>query len=325
MIDIKNLLLEVPSLTLNKITLHLHDHEYFVLLGPTGSGKSLLLDIIAGAYSPESGKITLDGRDITHERPESREIGYVPQDYALFDNMKVIDNLTFGLRVHGVSRHDAYKQLKRLIKTLELEDLLEKRPEVLSGGEKRKVALARALATSPKLLLLDEPFSGLDQNLKDRFIYELKRIHDEYGIPTIHVTHNRIEAIELGDRVGILQHGTLEQVGKFDELINAPKNEFIAKFLGIENVINSAELNRYLNLPEDTTVAFTPEDVVLLIDKDNGIDGIPVAIQQVIKLEKSLMITGLIFENPIKIKSNANFSINGDSIKIKIKKYRRIL
>lgn len=235
MIRIENITLSVPTLTIENINLKIQNNEYFILLGPTGAGKSLFLDIIAGAYRPDEGHIFLDEEDITLKSPERRKIGYVPQEYSLFNNMSVKDNITFGLRVRGVYKAEAEKKVMPLIKTLDLENLLNKRPEVLSAGEKQKVTIARALAIEPKLLLLDEPLISLDLIIKEKFMYELKRIHKEYGLTTIHVTHEPVEAIELADRIGVFNNGKLVQVGDYNSIISSPQNEFIAKFMGLNN------------------------------------------------------------------------------------------
>jgi molybdate/tungstate transport system ATP-binding protein len=319
MIRIENITLRVPTMSLEDISFKIQDHEYFILLGPTGAGKSLFLDIIAGAYLPDEGHIFFDDEDITLKSPESRKIGYVPQDYSLFNNMSVKDNITFGLRVRGLYKAEAEKKVIPLIKTLDLEKLLNKRPEVLSGGEIQKVAIARALATEPKLLILDEPLTSLDQNIKQKFTYELKRIHKEYGLTTIHVTHDPAEALELADRIGVINNGKLVQIGDYNSLIESPKNEFIAKFMGLNNVVKNNELNKKLGIEENDMIAFKSDDVVL---SDEGFE---VAVEQIIKIGPSFMVIGYLLGQKIDIKITDNINMSQNSIKIKIKKFTKIL
>lgn len=319
MISIENIKLSVPTLTIENISITINDNEYFVLLGPTGAGKSLFLDIIAGAYRPDEGHIFLNGEDITMKAPERRNIGYVPQEYSLFNNMNVKDNITFGLRVHGLSREEAEKEVEPLIKVLELDKLLKKRPEVLSGGEKQKVAIARALAIKPKLLLLDEPLTGLDLNIKEKFTYELKRIHREYGLTTIHVTHEPSQALELADRIGVFNNGRLVQIGDYKNILSNPNNEFIAKFMGLGNIVRSKELNSLLGIDESATIAFSSEDAVL------SEDGFQVTVDQILRTGNSLMIRGSLFGEKVEIKSSGDLNLSSAIIKIKIKKFTKIL
>jgi len=318
MIRIENISLSVPTLTIDDVNLTIQDNEYFILLGPTGAGKSLFLDIMAGAYRPDKGHIFLDDEEITFRSPERRHIGYVPQEYSLFNNMCVKDNITFGLRVKGIFKAEAEKKIAPLIKTLDLEKLLNKRPEVLSGGEKQKVAIARALAIEPKLLLLDEPLTGLDLNIKEKFTYELKRIHKEYGLTTIHVTHEPAQAIDLADRIGVFNNGKLVQVGEYDNIISKPNNEFIAKFMGLNNIIKNQELNKRLGFGENDILAFRSEDVVL------SEEGVEVEVEQIIKIGNSFMILGYLFGEKVEIKTTDNINISKDIVKIKIKKFTKI-
>ncbi|MGC8663499.1 MAG: ABC transporter ATP-binding protein [Thermoplasmata archaeon] len=315
MIEIRNINVEVPSFKLENINITVKEGEYFILLGPTGSGKSLLLDTIAGSIYPENGEIIIDGKNITNYQPEKRNIGYVPQDYSLFDHMKVLDNVIFGLRVRGKSKNEAFEIARPVIEKLNLDEHLDKYPYVLSGGEKQKVAIARALAIRPRVLLLDEPLTGMDQNLRNKFMDDLKKIHDEIGLTTLQVTHSRDEARYLADNIGILNYGRLEQTGKYDEIIGRPKSEFVARFLGSENILSNKKLNEQLKIEKDLKIAFRPNDIELCND------GVAVEIESMNKTHDGIKIAGSVDNEKINIILNQIPEIKENKIKIKIKEF----
>jgi len=233
---IDNLRFEIGAFALRDISLEIASDEYFVLLGPTGSGKTLLLKCLAGLIRPDSGHITIDERDVTHLVPRLRNVGYVPQDYGLFPHMDVLANITFALRVRGTPPDAAGRRVERLVDFLRLGHLLERSPVHLSGGERQRVALARALAIEPKLLLLDEPVSALDESMRDRVCSELRQIQQELRVATIHVSHNLEEALAVSDRAGVIYDGRLAQVGNIAELMNHPRTELLGRFLRAENI-----------------------------------------------------------------------------------------
>ena len=232
MIEIKNLSVRLGDFSLNDINLTILDREYFVLLGPTGAGKTILVECIAGLCRFRKGKLWIDENDVTPLPPEERQIGYVPQDYCLFPFLNVLNNITFGMKEKRVEKDKMRQQVETLAPLLGISHLLNRDVRTLSGGEKQRVALARALAVSPRILLLDEPLSSIDVRTAKSLRQELRRLHEELGVTTIHVTHNLGEAGELADRIAVLNMGKLEQVGTPEEVFFYPQSETVSDFLG---------------------------------------------------------------------------------------------
>ncbi|ENN95787.1 ABC transporter [Methanocaldococcus villosus KIN24-T80] len=214
-------------------------NEYCIILGPSGAGKSVLLKCIAGILKPDKGKVILDGKDITSLSPEKRSIGYVPQNFALFPNMNVYKNIAYGLLLRGEDKEVVKRKVKELAEFLNISHLLDRDVKTLSGGEQQRVALARALILEPKILLLDEPTSSLDINIKEEVIKELKKIN----IPVLHVTHDLNEARTLAEKVGIFLNGKLIEFGKRD-ILYKPKKIETAEFLGF-NIIDGKIISPY--------------------------------------------------------------------------------
>jgi len=238
MIHIRNISLHAGRFTiLKEINLLVNNGEYLVILGPTGAGKTVLLECIAGLHKIKVGEVWIDDRDITPLTPEERGIGYVPQDYILFPFLNVRQNIIFGLRQNKYSKIEIQERVNTLSHMLNISHILERDTHSLSGGEKQRVCIARALALSPKILLLDEPLSSLDLQTSKHLRQELKRIHNELGVTTIHVTHNQSEAEEIADRIAIISHGKLEQVDKPHEIFFSPKNEVVSNFVGALNIM----------------------------------------------------------------------------------------
>jgi len=219
------------------VSLSVGRSEIVALLGPSGSGKTTVLRLVAGFETPDSGRIVVEGQDVTAVVPERRRFGMVFQHYALFPHMTVGENVAFGLESQGVSRAAARERVAETLAAVELAGYEDRRVTQLSGGQQQRVALARALAPRPRVLLLDEPLSNLDPTLRDRTRRELKRVIRSVGITTLCVTHEQEEAFELGDRVAVLSAGRLEQVGSPEELYEEPKTRFVATFIGRSTVL----------------------------------------------------------------------------------------
>jgi len=236
MIEIKNLAVDLGTFQLQDINLKIEPGEYFIILGPTGSGKTILLESIAGLYPIKSGEIWLNGREVTKLEPEKRGIGFVYQDYALFPHLSVKDNLLFGLKQTKQPKTELQSTVDWIAGLLGVSHLLERKPETLSGGERQKVALARALCISPQVLLLDEPLSALDPHTREAVQQELREIHRRLETTIIHVTHDFEEAIALGDRIAVLSEGRILQIGTPEQVFRQPSSEFVARFSMARNV-----------------------------------------------------------------------------------------
>ena len=224
---------------LNDVSLDIAPGELIALLGPSGSGKTTLLRTIAGLEFPDAGQILFDGEDVSYASAASRRVGFVFQQYALFKHMTVARNVAFGLDVRKGKdkppKAEIAARVDELLKLVELGGLSKRYPAQLSGGQRQRVALARALAVAPRVLLLDEPFGALDATVRKSLRKELRRIHDATGVTTIFVTHDQEEALDLADRVAILNQGRIEQVGTPAEVHDNPANAFVCGFVGEAN------------------------------------------------------------------------------------------
>jgi putative spermidine/putrescine transport system ATP-binding protein len=235
---------------LEPATLDIARGETLVLLGPSGCGKTTMLRIIAGLERPdEGGKVLFDGSDMTSVPIERRNVGMVFQSYALFPNMSVADNIGYGLRIRGVPKEERAARVAELVKLTNITGLENRRIDQLSGGQRQRVALARAVAIRPGILLLDEPLTALDAALRDRLRGELNRLLRALGITAIYVTHDQAEAMELGDRVVVMQKGAIAQIGTPREIYFTPRNRFVAEFIGAANIIECQVANGHLMLP----------------------------------------------------------------------------
>ena len=219
------------------VSLSIGRGETFSLLGPSGCGKTTLLRMAAGFEAPDSGRILLDGKDITSLPPEKRPVNTVFQSYALFPHLSVRENIGFGLRIAGHGRDHIKGEVEFMLNLTQLTEHADKRPSQLSGGQRQRVAIARALVNKPRVLLLDEPLAALDLKLRQHMLGELRRLHDEVGITFIYVTHDQDEALSLSDRIGVMHRGRLAQVGTPEELYERPQNRFVASFIGDANFL----------------------------------------------------------------------------------------
>lgn len=225
------------------VSLSIQKGEFVTLLGPSGSGKTTLLKILAGFETVSDGLITLDGRDITTLKPETRNFGLVFQGYALFPHMSVRDNIAYPLKVRRMPRDQIDARVREMLKLVQLERFIDRRPSELSGGQQQRVALARALVFKPDLLLLDEPMSALDKKLRVDLQEELRSIHQTLGTTFINVTHDQEEAMHMSDRIAVMDHGRIMQFDTAFNLYRHPANRFVADFIGKSNIF-SGELAR---------------------------------------------------------------------------------
>jgi sulfate/thiosulfate transport system ATP-binding protein len=238
---------------LGDVSLDFPTGELVALLGPSGCGKTTLLRIIAGLESADSGRVLLDGEDASDTHVRERHVGFVFQHYALFRHMSVFDNVAFGLRMKPRSQRPSEKVIRTkvhdLLKLVQLDWLADRFPAQLSGGQRQRIALARALAVEPRVLLLDEPFGALDARVRKDLRRWLRELHDRTGYTTIFVTHDQEEALELADRVVVMNRGRIEQVGTTDEVYEKPASPFVFDFLGDVNVLEAEVRGRNVYLP----------------------------------------------------------------------------
>jgi multiple sugar transport system ATP-binding protein len=217
---------------LQQLNLEISEGEFLVLLGPSGCGKSTLLNCIAGLLDVTEGSISIKGRNVTWEEPKDRGIGMVFQSYALYPQMTVEKNLSFGLRVAGLPKPEIEKRIKRAAEILQIEQLLNRKPAALSGGQRQRVAIGRALVRDVDVFLFDEPLSNLDAKLRSELRVEIKRLHHKLGNTMIYVTHDQIEALTLADRIAVMKGGVVQQLADPTTIYNRPTNKFVAGFLG---------------------------------------------------------------------------------------------
>jgi molybdate transport system ATP-binding protein/molybdate/tungstate transport system ATP-binding protein len=235
-VEIEDVYIKVGEFELDGIDLKVDEGQYFILLGTTGVGKTILLETLAGIHRVARGRIYIDSQEVTHTPPEKRRISYVPQDYALFPNMNVRENIAFGLKIKKLAKSQIEEEVASYARRLGIAYLLDRAPQQLSGGEKQRVALARALIIRPRVLLMDEPLAALDRANRSDFWIMLKEIQREFGLTVMHVTHDLEEAFVLGERIGIFIDGRIVQSGMKEEIYKHPNSLEVARFLGIRNI-----------------------------------------------------------------------------------------
>jgi|HigsolmetaAR203D_1030402.scaffolds.fasta_scaffold00991_3 ABC-type spermidine/putrescine transport systems, ATPase components len=227
---------------LDRVSLSIEKGEFITLLGPSGCGKSTLLRAIAGLNPIDEGRIMVGGRDITHLPPKKRDVGMVFQSYALFPNMTVFENIAFGLKMEKLDKKEIRRAVSEMISLIELEGKENHYPHELSGGQQQRVALARSLVKEPTVLLLDEPLSALDAQIRRTLRNEIRTIQKRLNMTTIFVTHDQEEALAVSDRIYVMNHGTIEQHGTPQEIYTSPRSEFVANFIGNYNVWSREQL-----------------------------------------------------------------------------------
>src|SRR5882672_11466850 len=228
---------------LENITFHVAEGEALVLLGASGSGKTTILRIIAGLEQPYTGKIILHNKDVTELPARERGVGVIFQSYALFPKMTVEKNIGYGLRIRHRRRKEVKKTVNELLELVQLEEHRKKYPSQLSGGQQQRVAIARTLAYNPEVLLFDEPFGALDTQTRMKLRREIRALLRKVNVPAIFITHDQEEALELGDRIAVINVGNIEQIGTPDEVYNNPATEYVATFLGAANILEGVVRN----------------------------------------------------------------------------------
>ncbi|MBQ0942806.1 sulfate ABC transporter ATP-binding protein [Ideonella sp. 4Y16] len=266
-IEVKNLVKHYgPLAVCNHLNLTIPSGELVALLGPSGSGKTTLLRMIAGLEQPDSGQVLFHGEDATFSDVRERHVGFVFQHYALFGHMTIFENIAFGLRVRPKATRPSDGTIRakvgELLKLVQLDWLADRYPHQLSGGQRQRVALARALAVEPKVLLLDEPFGALDAKVRKELRRWLRRLHDEVHVTSVFVTHDQEEAMEVADRIVVMNEGRIEQVGSPDEVYDHPATPFVLKFLG--------DVNLFHGRAQDDVSYVRPHELDIVPAADDG-------------------------------------------------------
>ena len=242
-------------LAVDGVTLDIAAGEFFSLLGPSGCGKTTSLRMIAGFELPDSGRVHVAGRDITDLPVHKRDMGMVFQSYALFPHRTVAENVAFGLRMREVPKPDIERRVKAALAQVALTGLEERKPGQLSGGQQQRVALARALVVEPRVLLCDEPLGALDRKLRQQMQFELKELQKRLGVTLVFVTHDQEEALAMSDRIAVMNHGRVEQVGAPTEIYERPRTRFVADFIGEINILQEPGRARALR-PEKIRIVY---------------------------------------------------------------------
>jgi putative spermidine/putrescine transport system ATP-binding protein len=254
---------------IENFSLEVTDGEFLVLLGPSGCGKSTTLRVVAGFIEATTGSVHIGERDVTYEPPYRRNIGLVFQNYALFPHLTVFENVAFGLRRRGVAEEAIAVRVREALAMVKLEHLADRLPRQMSGGQQQRVAIARAIAIEPDILLLDEPLSNLDAKLRVDVRHELKRLQREVGITTIMVTHDQDEAMSVADRLVVMNHGSIQQVGDAETLYRRPANRFVASFIGQANFLPGRRIGDSAFLTDGglhfDCAEFAPDSSLLMI------------------------------------------------------------
>ena len=314
---------------INSFDIEIQDGEFIVLVGPSGCGKSTLLRMISGLETVDDGEIFLDKKLINNLIPSKRGIAMVFQSYALYPHMNVYENMSFGLKMEKLSKSEIDQKVNEAANTLQIKDLLERKPKELSGGQRQRVAIGRAITRNPKLFLFDEPLSNLDAALRSEMRVEISKLHEKMKSNIIYVTHDQVEAMTLADRIVILNNGNIEQFGTPSEIYSDPNNIFVAEFIGSpkmniiridkENIINGNTLKvlnneikfKQLNLKDEIYLGIRPEDISV---KDEHSIKFEVKVDLIENLGFERIIYSSSQNNEIKIKTSEN--IQSGTLKI---------
>ena len=313
MIEVRGAVKDLGQFSLRGLDLRVEQGEYFVVLGPTGAGKTVLLETIIGAFHPKQGKVFLRGKDVTAWPPEKRRLGIVYQDYMLFPHLDVRGNIAFGLKGQGLTTDQIDLRVIKISRQLEIEDLLERDVATLSGGEQQRCALARALVTEPEILLLDEAFSALDVNTRERLRMMMARVVREIGITVLHVTHDREDVWALATHVAVINDGEMLQHGTPEDLFRRPRPGYVASLMGAGNILtgevvsetgadlgvvlaNGTRLYTTENLAmgSDVTLSIRPEDIIVAREESviSARNRVPVTLSEIKRRGPLTWLTG---------------------------------
>ncbi len=274
---------------LKSINLYIRNGEFLTLLGPSGCGKTTMLRLIAGFESPSSGKVYIDGKDVTNVPAHKRKVNTVFQRYALFPHLNVYDNVAFGLKLRKIDKNKIDKKVREMLQMVELTGFENRSVDALSGGQQQRVAIARALANEPEVLLLDEPLGALDLKLRKEMQIELKRMQQQLGITFIYVTHDQEEALTMSDTIVVMRKGLIQQIGTPIDIYNEPKNAFVADFIGESNILPGVMAEDYFvefagmgfncvdkgfDPDEAVDVVIRPEDIKIVPPDDGTLSGV---------------------------------------------------
>jgi spermidine/putrescine transport system ATP-binding protein len=291
-LEIRNLTKDYDGKVILKgISFNVREGEFITLLGPSGCGKSTTLDIIGGREKPNGGEVLFEGKDLRPIPANKRQINTIFQNYALFPQYNVFDNIAYGLRIKKTKEEIVLKEVSTFIKKMGLEGMEYKKVSDLSGGQKQRVAIARALILKPKILLLDEPMAALDVQLRKKMQNELKNLQEEIGITFILVTHDQEEALTMSDRIIVMNEGKIQQIGAPEDIYNEPENRWVANFIGVSNIIENGKIVRDLEVEfdnkkfecvdkgfgedeENVDIVIRPEDILINKPGKGMFDGV---------------------------------------------------
>lgn len=301
---------------IDNLSLEIASNEFCVIVGPSGCGKSTLLETISGLISPNNGTIQFNGDDITSKEPKDREIGYVFQDYALYPNMTVFENIEFGLKINKVKKTERKQLVSDMINKMELNEYTNKYSSNLSGGQKQRVAIARALILKPKVLLLDEPLSSLDANLRNQMRSYIKHVHNENNLTSIFVTHDQSEALSLADKLVVMNDGVIQQVGTPREVYHSPTNLFVLSFFNSDslNIVSKEQAKNEFEINSNDNVYIRANDISVIPGNDWQVVDIQMqGVNQMLTLKKNDITLTVIDD------SKHTYNIN-DKLDVKIEK-----